>query len=152
MGIKVIGENEVIVISGLESAVREVSNGIWAVSSIMLLGIILWYILNERSRNRDWWRSPGIQLAGALGILITGHFIRSSLQWIQLIQLNAKIGVFELSSWWGGWRTFLLSTIFVLLGKILVIFATSPPKWKWYLVAIVLVVSISIPFTILVVL
>jgi hypothetical protein len=135
--------------------VREILNGIWAVSSLCVLILLMTFIWVKRIgssewqwrfRQRRWWTDGGVQLAGALWILIAGHFVRSFPQWIQFIMLNSdplidtKSTIYRIAT-----LAFIPATVLVLAGKILCVWSISPGEWNSYIALTVLILSISLP-------
>lgn len=135
--------------------VREVLNGVWAVSSLCVLILLLSFIFVERvGTNRwswrfatkRWWDDSGVQLAGALSILIFGHMLRAAPQWVQFIMHNDQRYydtdsiLYYLVTW-----IFIPATVFMVAGKILCIWSIAPGEWNFWFAVTVLLVSVCVP-------
>jgi hypothetical protein len=132
---------------GIEAVVRELSNGAWAISSMVVLAVILRYIWHRRKADKAWFAGPGSQLAGAFAVLVSGHWMRSFSQWLQFIQIN-KTANYAIDTWWGGWKMFAVATGTIIVGKVLCIFALAPYQYRWHLTGFIVAVSIAIPLAV----
>lgn len=135
------GVDITLIISDFNLLVRELANGIWAVSSTILLLIILNYIRGQMQTEYRWWRNPGVQVAGALSVMMGGHLIRALAQWIQFLYVNSS----QDPGLWGHWGVFVVATICIIIGKLLCIYALVPSHWHWRLMIGTVVLALGIP-------
>lgn len=136
--------------------IRELLNGIWAMASFCMVVLLTMFILIRRTGERTWefrlrtvgwWRDAGVQVAGALLILIFGHMLRSGSQWIQFAVMNSHSSSPEVMEIAYRWATifFIPATLFAIVGKLLSVWSISPEEWSLPLAFGVLVVSCLVP-------
>jgi hypothetical protein len=146
-GATVIGpEGHEFFIDPLSAVVREWSNGAWFVSSIILLAALVRYIWGYWGPDHPfWWRNPGVQMAGALIILMTGHSVRALVLWLQFILVNAGD-----SPWfWSHWSVYLGATLFIITGKALCLLAVAPWRWRACMIWGMVLASVLVPLVVL---
>lgn len=131
----------------IHRALIEICNGIWAVSSFIMLLLFAWYIA-RRLHRPSWWKDPGIQAAGAISFLVLGHFIRAFAQWVYFIWTDPA----TINFWVLPWLALLPATALVLTGKMLCIWSFGPWNYRWRLVIGSLVASIGLPISLYVML
>lgn len=137
--------------------VREILNGIWTVSAFCVFVLLVVFICIRRVgydewdwrwHKAGWWQDRGVQVAGALAILVFGHFLRSAPQWVQFILWNndGEPGMLTSKSYKIATLLFVPATVLVLMGKILSVWAISPGEWNWIFAVAVLILSVLVPF------
>lgn len=121
--------------------VREVCNGIMAVSALTMLAVFISYVITESRTEQFWYNDPAVHAAVAIIVLTLGHFIRALSGWMEFVWLDfGKVG------WWVNTvGIFMLSTILIVLGKLMIVYTFSPAKWRWQITLAAGVVSITIP-------
>jgi hypothetical protein len=127
------------------AALRAYCNGAMAVSSLILIGIFVRYIIGSIRRPR-WWRDLSVQAAGAITILMIGHLVRAATSWVTFTWIAEH---WDVSQWTNEWSYFLGATILVLVGKILMTWSFSPSRWRWALIATLLITSLGVPALVL---
>lgn len=121
---------------------REITNGMWAVSGLALLAVIIGYIVNAARHRPLWWRDPGVQFAAAMGLLVLGHVIRAGFSWAEFVELSrgALRWTFPFVS-----ELYFTAMAFTVVGKLLCIYVLMPPAWRWRVIAAALLLTIGIP-------
>lgn len=122
--------------------VREFMNGTWAVGSLILILVLLHYLWKS-AKESDWHTNVGMQFAAALTVLLSGHFIRSFVNWAEFSRvtfgLNAEHWA-ELSP-----ITLIAATAVLLAGKGAVLYLFSPIKWRLPILFSAAVLTLGIP-------
>lgn len=130
--------------SGLDLLAREISNGMWAVSGLVMLAVVVGYIVKE-ARQPGWWREPAVQFAMAMGLLVTGHIIRAAFSWMEFIGLSHNIPTLGFAFVAELYFTAIVLTVF---GKLLCIAILIPPDYRWSVLGGTVVLTIGIPVTV----
>ena len=120
-------------------AIREIANGVWTLSSLALIMVVICYVLRIRRVNKLWYHDPGVQFAFALVLLISGYVARSLPSWLELILLGEDFKFLWAIYW------FPPAVVLVLLGKILCMWSFTPPKKRLLVITLMLITSFSIP-------
>jgi len=121
--------------------VREICNGALAISAFVVFFIFCRYVVVRIRQCERWWRDELILAAGAIAVLIVGHFIRALSQWMQFMWIGNGWGA---GHWANAWTYFTISTAIILFGKMMMIAIFSPWQ-RWCLVASTLILAIGLP-------
>lgn len=134
--------------------VREIGNGILAVSTTCILGLLVLFLLIRRAgeqtwewrwRQEGWWRDDGVRFGGALTVLLFGHWLRAFPAWIQFI-IDENVLARPMAS-----ATDVVTVLFIpaalitLVGKLLCAFTVGPGEWAWHLLFLVALISLGVP-------
>lgn len=103
--------------------IKELGNGGWTISTGFLLCVVLWFVIREMIQNPRWYNEPGVQMGVAFVVLMTGHFMISSLEWWEYALINHGIS-HELKFYV---PIFIVSMAVILLGKSMCLLVLSPP-------------------------
>lgn len=121
---------------------REVCNGIMFISAVIIVGIFLHYVWTATNNDRNWYKNPVTQSAGAIILLMTGHAMRAFSGWMQFLWMD--IG-WDPSLWSNSVDLFIVATTLIIGAKVLMIFIFSPIRWRTFLTNTALLLSIGIP-------
>lgn len=121
---------------------REICNGMMAVSAVILISVFAVYVIRYSRAARGWYNDIGVQAAIAVIILMVGHLIRAFSSWMEFLWLDLG---WPQGFWVNAVGVFVAATIFTVAGKVLCAFAFAPYRWRWHLTVFIAVVSIAIP-------
>ena len=124
--------------SELTIFVREVVNGSMALGAAFVILVFLRYIILN-------WRKGDITLAAAVAILVltVGHFIRAFSSWVEFIWFDLK---WDASLWMvQSWSWFIISGVLVISGKMLMLIAFSPHRYRMLIVSTAMALCITLP-------
>lgn len=125
--------------------VREICNGIMAISSLILIGVFVNYIVEKCRVIPYCYNDLGVQAAAAIVVLMIGHAIRAISSWLEFLWARFQ---WPEGPWTNTLAVFIAATAFTLAGKILVAYAFSPDRWKWLLAGFIAATAIGIPLTV----
>jgi len=119
---------------------RSSVNGAMALSALLLIVIFGRYVWQCRP---IFWRSSTAQAAGAVLILMIGHFSRATSSWIEFTLIALGRSTETWLQW--TWVWFLIAVPMILWGKALMIYVFAPYEWRWWYIGVGLPACIVIP-------
>jgi hypothetical protein len=124
--------------SELTIFVREVVNGSMAIGAFFVIVVFLHYtVINWQKRDIT------VTAAIAIAVLSFGHLIRAFSSWAEFVWLGLK---WDSSLWMlQSWTWFIISGALVIVGKIMMLIAFSPYRWKKTIVLTAATLSICVP-------
>lgn len=131
-----------MIFSDFDIAVREFMNGTWTIGSLILIFVLLHYIWKS-AKESGWHANVGVQFATAMTVLLTGHFIRSFMNWAQFSKLTWGLAPAD----WEGLSVpaLIVATAILLSGKGAILYLFSPPKWRWRILTAATALTFGIP-------
>lgn len=129
--------------------VREVCNGVLALSALALVCIFGCYVHRR-------WRTFGFkngdellaaQAASAITLLLVGHFIRSFLGWMQFVW--ADLG-WPADNWTNASEYFIIATILILAGKWAMVYIFGMLRWPMLLLLALGIFSVPVALAVLI--
>jgi putative Mn2+ efflux pump MntP len=118
--------------------VRFFMNASWAVSSFIMLAVLVRYVWLNRYEPYDaanWF-------AASLFVLVGGHTLRS---WSSTLEWGAFVAKLN-SGFWGHWAPFLAATFIVIVGKLMCIYIFLPQRWhRWRWIGGITGLTVTLP-------
>lgn len=129
--------------TALNIFVREVVNGAMALSALLVCFVFARYAWHNRTSLRH---NSTVKAAVAILILMAGHFMRAGSSWVEFMLLDLGIDTKHWLQW--TWLWFILAFIGIVSGKILILGAFAPRKWRNRLILIGMPLCAVVPLLI----
>lgn len=130
--------------------VFEITNGIWTVLVIFLIGLFSSYLVSRVRETPRWWTVPEIIAAASLLPWFVGSDLRAALTWVSFILINRG---WHPTPWTEFMAGYLFAVVLGVLGTGMCLWVFSvyfTRRWRWFITAGGLVTGIALPVAVFV--